>query len=234
MYVQNYIPDAIEVPGNVAESTWPAKLAFVRKVAFLHLVSLVVLFLGITVARTYWPTIHLAIAVSLYLGISIAESTVRILWRGRKREVFWSLVLAPALVISLATLIVASARFHLPLWAALVPPLFGAAYISLCGRDFSFIGLFCSGAFGSITLVPYIATRIHGTGINFAWPILVSSAYWLYYCWDLASLMSRRRTGEEITAVIDLYRDILNIFGYSVRCIRHWQQHRIWTLPWSS
>ena len=51
--------------------------------------------------------------------------------------------------------------------------------------------------------------------------------YWVY---DLASLLARRRQGEELAAVVDLYRDVFNFFGYAVRMIKHWQKHKIWTV----
>jgi hypothetical protein len=50
----------------------------------------------------------------------------------------------------------------------------------------------------------------------------------VYFAYDLASLMSRRRRGEEAAAVVDLYRDVFNVFGYVPRVIAHWHRHRIW------
>jgi hypothetical protein len=45
--------------------------------------------------------------------------------------------------------------------------------------------------------------------------------------YDLAALMSRRRQHETWAAVADLFRDVLNVFGYSYRVVRHWRRHRI-------
>jgi hypothetical protein len=53
--------------------------------------------------------------------------------------------------------------------------------------------------------------------------------------YDNASLLARRRLGEELGAVVDLYRDVLNVFGWVVRVLAHWRKHRIWNIPgrWS-
>ena len=62
-----------------------------------------------------------------------------------------------------------------------------------------------------------------------------NAIYLTFYVYDLASLLARRRIGEEWAAVVDLYRDVLNVFGWIVRVFAHWRKHKIWnvSLPWS-
>ena len=38
-----------------------------------------------------------------------------------------------------------------------------------------------------------------------------------------------QEAGHRVT-VTDLYRDVLNIFGYIPRVVQHWHKHRIWQL----
>jgi FtsH-binding integral membrane protein len=73
---------------------------------------------------------------------------------------------------------------------------------------------------------------VEPTAIRFPISVLAANVLYLtYWVYDLASLLARRRRGEELAAVVDLYRDVLNIFGYVARCIGHWKKHRIWVLP---
>ena len=48
-----------------------------------------------------------------------------------------------------------------------------------------------------------------------------------YMVYDLAALMSRRKTTEAWASVVDLYRDVFNFMGYFPRVLIHWNRHRI-------
>jgi hypothetical protein len=50
--------------------------------------------------------------------------------------------------------------------------------------------------------------------------------YVLFFVYDLAALLSRRRLREVPAAVADLYRDLLNFITYSVRIVLHWRRFR--------
>ena len=48
-----------------------------------------------------------------------------------------------------------------------------------------------------------------------------------YLVYDLASLLSRRKSDESWASVVDLYRDVFNFLGYFPRVMIHWNRHRI-------
>jgi hypothetical protein len=107
----------------------------------------------------------------------------------------------------------------------------GAAvlYSLLCGRDLSYVGMFVLSAIASTTALCLIYIGAGATLGTVAIAIGLNLAVLLYFVYDIAALLSRRRLGEELGAVADLYRDLLNVFGYSIRVVRHWQTHRIWS-----
>ena len=112
----------------------------------------------------------------------------------------------------------------------LVGPLASTIYGALSGRDYSFVGNFMLSLIASSVAIAAVCSQegysrrlaAEGLGLN--------AAYLFYVIYDLASIQSRRRTGEEWAAVTDLYRDVFNVFGYIRRVIIHWQKHKIWSL----
>jgi hypothetical protein len=56
--------------------------------------------------------------------------------------------------------------------------------------------------------------------------ILAAIGYICYFVYDLSMLVKRRRMGEEVAAVADLYRDLINFVTYSVRVYFHWRKFR--------
>ncbi|HCD99673.1 MAG TPA: hypothetical protein DER07_01365, partial [Armatimonadetes bacterium] len=61
------------------------------------------------------------------------------------------------------------------------------------------------------------------------WGLAANAAYLFFLVYDLAAVLTRRLPKEEWGAVVDLYRDALNFLTYSVRVVRHWRKHRIWS-----
>ena len=55
-------------------------------------------------------------------------------------------------------------------------------------------------------------------------------AYLAYFVYDLAALQTRRRLGQELGGVMDLYRDVLNFTTYPIRVVQHWRRHRFWSV----
>ena len=119
----------------------------------------------------------------------------------------------------------------LPVWAALVGAACSALYAVLCGRDFSFVGQFVLAWIVSSGFVAWIATMEHLVPGNAAQALAWNTAFLLYLVYDTASLLSRRRRGEALAAVVDLFRDVLNVLGWTLRVVQHWRQHRIWVVP---
>jgi FtsH-binding integral membrane protein len=228
--VPNYIPQQLEVPGNVTLEKWDEKLAFLRRVTVWHLAS-VGLLLGLT--KLSLPETSLTTGLWLLVANLAVLCVARIATRGTEWDQRISAPLAPLALVPLALVIQALHRLGYPVWAPLSGLAAAAAYTLTCRRDFSFIGQFLLSLIASEVGLAIVAPILGFSPIQAAWAMGLSAAYLLFYCYDLASLMSRRRRGEALASAVDLYRDSLNVFGWIVRCVRHWQRHRIWTMPWT-
>lgn len=230
MYVPNYIPQPVEIPGNVTGEKWPVKLRFLRIVTAWHLGSVVVLVL--TSLLPLPPVALVTTIVALFVALLLL-CLVRILTRGTAWDLRVSVALLPAILVLIAVIAKTLLQRGFPAWTPLVGLGASAAYTSLCGRDFSFLGQFVLSLITSAVMVAVIAVIVGMNSKMAAWGMAANALFLTYYCYDLASLMSRRRLGEELAATVDLYRDVLNVFGWIVRCARHWRRHRIWVTPWS-
>ena len=225
MYVPNYVPEPLEVPGNVALDRYPVRLAFIRRVTLLHAASLCL------VAGLAWipiPNVPLELGLAVIAAHLLVLDALRVLLRGQPREAPISIAASATMLAAVAVTARMAVLAGIPVWAILVGPAFSLIYTLLCGRDYSFVGCGLLSLIGSSVL---LAGFIVQTGMNphlAAWALGLNAAYLLYFVYDLASLMSRRRRGEEAAAVVDLYRDVFNIFGYIPRVISHWSRHRIW------
>ena len=227
MIVPNYVPDPLEVPNNVTLESYSHRLIFVRRVVFAFVLS----FLPILVSFFALRDVHLdATVATLYLvGVVIALEFERILLRSHLIEA----TVASALLYPFLSLIgfVAHQWFNsgFPVWAFLPGPLALALYTALCGRDFSFVAAYFLSIIPSAIGIAVVVESWHmPTQIGYLAHAI--NAVWLFYViYDLASLMARRRSNEVFAAVVDLYRDHFNLFGYIPRVINHWRKYRIWT-----
>jgi len=227
--VPNFIPQQLEVPGNVALEPWGEKIAFLRRVTAWHLASVLTLLLltGVPLPIVSAPA---GFGV-LFAGLALL-CIIRIVTRGTAWDQRVSASLAPMILVPLALVVGALHRAGYPVWAPLAGLSAATLYTTFCGRDFSFIGQFLLSLIASEVGLAVVAPILGLTPAQAAWAMGLNAVYLLFYCYDLASLMSRRRRGEALAAAVDLYRDVLNVFGWIVRCIRHWHRHRIWTTPW--
>ncbi len=232
MYVHNYVPDPIEVPGNVTEEPYAERLAFIRRVSALHAISVCAI-AGVVLAPTaILPRLTTSVYVLLLLLILCL---LRIVFRGTKTEAMASLTLLPIVVVVFGMAAASWWQAGFPVWSASVGLVCAVTYTMICGRDFSFVGQFVLGLIASSAIVSLAVIWLQLDKLHAAQALAWNGCYLLYYVYDLASLLARRRKGEELAAVVDLYRDVLNFFGWIVRVIAHWRQHKIWTLPprWS-
>jgi hypothetical protein len=225
MYVPNYVPEPLEVPANVTLDPYPVRLAFIRKVTLLHAVSLC---LVASLAWLPFPRVSLGASLVLLAVMLLLLDGIRVMFRGQATEPNLSVGAGAAMILTAALAAREAVLVGVPAWAILVGPAFALAYTLLCGRDYSFVGCGLLSLIGSSVV---LASMIVETGMSArvaAWALGLNATYLVYFVYDLASLMSRRRRGEELAAVVDLYRDVFNIFGYIPRVISHWSRHRIW------
>jgi hypothetical protein len=228
MNVPNYMPEPIEVPGNVTTEKYALRLVFIRKVIWMHLASL-----GLVAAATAIPMPYRGVgptALTLALFLILLE-LVRIRTRGRREEPLLSCVLFPPVIVLAAALLRESYHLGYPVWALIVGPVCAGLYSAICGRDFSFVGCYFLSLIASSIFVASIAISIGLSGPMAGLAIAFNAIYLFYWVYDLAALLARRRLREEAAAVVDLYRDVFNIFGYIPRVASHWKKHKIWVAP---
>lgn len=226
MHVPSYVPEPIEIQGNVAEESWPVVVVFVRRVALLYLVTLAVA-IGLTAAP--FTPMPLTASLPLLLGTLLGLSAVRKFARGQSWEQSISAMLAPMLFFALGLVGKELRHVGVPVWAVFSGPAVATAYVIIARRDLSFLGMYLFGVAGSSFMI-FLYCHTYGGGRLFE-SLLVNGIFLFYYVYDLAALLTRRRLGEEWGAVLDLYRDVLNIFSYPIRVWRHWKTHRIWSIP---
>ncbi len=203
------------------------RLGFIKRVAAFHLASLIVVG-GVAYSpfslprdQSWWP-----MAV-LLLTLAVLRVALR---RGPREATISTYLLIPLLVcVGLALSPVQTAGF--PLWSLVLGPGFALIYALICGRDFSFMGQYLLSLIASTTIIAALWVSAPDTLANARWSLAANTVFLTFIVYDSASLLARRRLGEELAAVVDLYRDVLNFSGYLVRCIKHWRKHRIWIVP---
>ncbi|MFI5386567.1 MAG: Bax inhibitor-1 family protein [Fimbriimonadales bacterium] len=225
MYVPNYVPAPIEVPNNVTEERHLVRLGFIRRVSALHFLSLLIVG-GLSMLSL--PTPLLGASVAELGVVLLLLSVIRISTRATRMDQILSLSLLPLLIVSLAVIVRTLDQAGWPVWGVAVGAASAVVYGLCCGRDFSFVGQFFLSLIVSCTVLAIVATTTGMSPHEAAFLLGANTAYLFYLVYDCASLLARRRLGEEAAAVVDLYRDVFNVFGYLVRVARHWRKHRIW------
>jgi hypothetical protein len=227
MIVPNYIPDPMEVPGNVTQEPYLFRVAYIRRVTLLHLATLGFVALLSTHA---WPRMAMGSALGMLALVLVILDFWRIAARGSRTEAVVSSAFLPTIVAFLAWAACEGARRDWPVWAPLGGVIAATAYTLLCGRDYSFMGCLFLAWIASSVGIAALALKLNLDVPQAAAALVANTVYLIYFQYDLASLLSRRRRGEEWAAVVDLHRDVFNVFGYLVRCVRHWRKHRIWEI----
>lgn len=228
MYVPNYVPEPLEVPGNITEAPYIARIHFIRRVMAMHLVSLGLV--ALLVAGPF-PATGIRAPLIVLSALLLCLDLVRIALRGRRVEAIGSGAALPCVLLAVAWTATEVERMNVPVWCILAGPAYCGIYTLFCGRDFSFVGCLTLAWVASSTTLAAAEIQLGYSAHRAAIGLGLNTAYLIYFVYDLASLMARRRKGEELAAVVDLYRDVFNIFGYVVRVIGHWRRHRIWVVP---
>jgi hypothetical protein len=217
--VPNYMPDPIEVPGNVTTERYAVRLVFIRRVIWMHLVSLTLIAAAMTLPM---PDRGIQITGFTLVAFLVVLDVVRIRTRGRREEPWLSCAFFAPVIILVAAMLRELDTIHFPVWAFFVGPPCVALYSGVCGRDFSFVGGFFLSLIASSLVVATVVLALHLSGAIATTAFVANTVYLFYWVYDLAALLARRRFGEEPAAVVDLYRDVFNIFGYVPRVISHW------------
>ncbi|MGV3616500.1 MAG: hypothetical protein ACO1SV_14320 [Fimbriimonas sp.] len=227
MIVPNYIPDPMEVPGNVTQEPYRFRVAYIRRVTLLHLATLG--FVGL-LTQYAWPQVGPLASAGMLGIVLVVLDFWRIAARSSRTEAVVSAAFLPTVVAFVAWTATEVNRLGWPAWAPLAGVVAATLYTTLCGRDFSFVGCIVLSWIASSVAIAAMVPPLGMDARHAAAALVANTVYLIYFQYDLASLLSRRRRGEEWAAVVDLYRDVFNVFGYFVRCVRHWRKHRIWEI----
>lgn len=227
MYVPNFIPEPLEVPGNITVLPWRERVGFVRRVIVAHLLSMV----GIgALSYIQLPDVAPWRAWCFALATLVLLDIIRIARRGRTDEAVLSTTFFPLAAFALAYAVGTSERAGWPVWAIPVGPTMMFLYALVAGRDFSFVGGILLASIGTLLAVSTVCLSFEAARNQAPWALAFSLGYLVYFVYDLASLQSRRRPNEVGGAVVDLHRDVLNFVSYVPRVVSHWRRHRIWSV----
>jgi FtsH-binding integral membrane protein len=227
MIVPNYVPDPLEVPNNITTEPYRHRVAFIRRVTFAFLGSVACI---AGAATGPWPPSSLSQSAVWLALVLAALGLWRTLARSSRAEGVVSTVFLPLVLLLCGWNVHLLAMRDIPVWAPGIGVATAAVYAALCGRDYSFVGSFLLSFIASSVVIASLDLYLGLVPRQSAQALSMNAALLAYFHYDLAMLTHRRRRGEEMGAVVDLYRDIFNFFGYALRCIRHWRKHRIWEI----
>ncbi|MCW5936573.1 MAG: hypothetical protein KIT11_04620 [Fimbriimonadaceae bacterium] len=218
MYLQPFFPEPVTVPGNVTQHRYGVRVEFVRRVAFGQ--ALCVALAG--VSMSFGAVLDARLAGSALLGSMVALSFLRVVGKRTPTLVVLDVVVLLA-VLLLWGQVLAGAEPWLAAGLAMGTVLV-VLYTAVAGRDFSYYGLYFLGllAAGVLCLLEDLLgfASLPGAGLTFA-----VAATWLgYLCYDLSMIVRRRRPAEVVPAIVDVFRDPLNLFSYAWRTWRHWRR----------
>ncbi|MER3413410.1 MAG: hypothetical protein C4341_04065 [Armatimonadota bacterium] len=234
-------PEPVTVTGNAADQGHFVAVRFIRAVATLHLLSLLL----VAGALRLWlePAVQVWLAGTIDAELLYILTIVLCAGLALSRE-------RPAVaqtIILLATILVVTA--WMSLWASLMHdsfPLFvntfaigfgiqAAAllvFLWASGRDLSLFGAFalvwpvtCAFVIGTALLTEISFSE----GLTLLVVLTCMLFYWVY---DIAMLLRRRRPNEVVAGAVDLYRDVFNFIGLPVRFMRMPRTIRRIPAPW--
>lgn len=224
MYVQPYFPEQIEIKGNIASEPYDVRLGFIRRTVALHTLTVLL------VAAVAWfvpSPLSMRTALATFFAILVSLSIIRLISHRGRVDIIFSGILLPALLVILGWVLRLAFDVGWPSWCLGFAVLGGALYTLVCGRDFSFVGQYFIAAIIALVGIAVVAWLLRPGGLVLANAAVFTLAFLGYYVYDLAALLTRRKKGEELGAVTDLYRDVLNGFTYIGRVVQHWRRFRI-------
>ncbi len=190
MYVPNYIPEPLEVPGNVSQERYDLRLAFIRRVGAMYVVSLALIAAmveGLSLLPKPLPSSGVGPALGAVVGLLIGLELMRIAMRGTRREANYSAAMLP-LVLAVAAWLVRELQLAgAPVWALIPGPVAAVAYGALCGRDFSFVGCWVLSLIASSIWIARLQGRLDSRRSTPAIALGGNAAFLSYLVYDLAS-----------------------------------------------
>ncbi|HXH61638.1 MAG TPA: hypothetical protein VNI20_09815 [Fimbriimonadaceae bacterium] len=223
MISQPIFPEPIQVAGNVAGGRYGEIVLFIRKTMLGHCASVGLVCLSAVLFGEPQPIKILAI---IFVASLLALTAARRFLKGGTPGNFASILLLAPTIWSLGGLVRYGWDAGLPVWILASGYLCALIYGLVSGKDFSFVGQFVITTVVMAIILP--STVLLGA-VRASDALLwgcVTLAYVFFFVYDLAALLSRRRPGEAVAAVADLYRDLLNFVTYSVRIALHWRRFR--------
>lgn len=226
MHVQPYFPEPLKVADSVESQEYFARVRFAKKILFGHVGLVVASCLVAAFSPFGMDLLESGIAT---LVIIIALTLARRYLPAGPFETAISAAGLIAFVPSIGWFCAGLDRLGVPIWAIPVSALLISIYLLACGRDFSFMGLMMLSAIAFAVGVTGAALFFDLRGL-IAWEAFgIAGAYLGYVVYDLSMIMKRRRKTEVVSALADLYRDLLNFTTYPVRVWLHWKKY-----PWFS
>lgn len=224
MYVPNYVPEPEQMPGNVTKEPYALRLKFIRQTLFRFIGSIgMVVGIAMVVPRDLelWP-MTIALLVVLF-----CVSGIRTLFRGTVIEPKLTTWALPVVLLMVAVTMRCWTLAFFPAWSILAGIACFGIYAAVCGRDFSFVGGYTLSLIASSVFIAFVMVEEKMTSTQSAQALLWNAGGLFYLVYDLAALLSRRKSNESWASVVDLYRDVFNFMGYFPRVLIHWNRHRI-------
>lgn len=220
-HLRPYFPEPITVADNVSEQRHAVWVSFVRRVSIGHAVTV-----GAVGIVAVWGGVPPFPPLWLALGGLILASLLRRLGpRGPMAGWLDLLALAPT-ALGLGWCAATAHEAGWPVWPLFAATAFAGLYSALCGNDFSFGGQALLSAAATLAAVAFAGATGAMTVFQ-AWLAAPTVLAWLFFlAYDLSMLIKRRRATEETSAVVDLYRDLLNWTTYPVRVLLHWRRFK--------
>ncbi len=223
MHLYQYFPEPDMVPGRVSQEPYPVLTAFIKRVSVLH-------FLTITIASVLALQMPMLVKPGMAWAIFgaglLALTIIRRIHDGGWMDNLWSSILLVPTVFAVAQLGHIALGKGWPLWALPLSAFFAAIYVVACGRDFSFSGQAVLGIIVSWIAAAALAMLGWIDAATALKAGLTSMIYLIYYSFDLAMILHRRRRGELPAATADFFRDMINFLTYALRIFLHWRKFR--------
>lgn len=224
MPLVSYFPEPVTVPDCVADQPYRQRLQFVRRVLLLHSFSVFSVIIGAKFAQRAGLTPH---EPWILLGVLAFLVIVATLARKYFREKLSQSI--DAVLLLLMAVLSGSILTLIPeneLTLLLAGPAWILAYLVLCGKDFSFVGMPTIGILGGggLGIAAVLTGSFTRDEILTVWFLL--AAYWAYVSYDLSMIMKRRRSDELLRSVTDFWRDLTNFVTYPIKVMLHWKRYR--------